>query len=174
MGVKSAPIRVQPAVPKPAWWQRTPLVAVLVSGAAALGLGLWVASARTAAPEPAPSAQAEKPEADAVTRVLSLGKPTVVEFGSNNCTGCREMKPVLHALAQDARIAVADVDILKERDYITRYQIRLMPTQVFYDAAGREIGRHMGKLDVAEVYQHLGLPPLASGASAANHAIAGQ
>ncbi|MCI4431056.1 MAG: hypothetical protein JHC40_18030 [Burkholderiales bacterium] len=37
-----------------------------------------------------------------MTRVLSMGKPTVVEFGSNNCTGCREMKPVLHALAQDA------------------------------------------------------------------------
>lgn len=26
---------------------------------------------------------------------------------------------------------VADVDIIKERDYISRYQIRLMPTQVF-------------------------------------------
>lgn len=67
------------------------------------------------------------------------------------------MKPVLHALAQDNRIAVADIDILKERDYISRYQIRLMPTQVFYDARGKEIGRHMGKISGEEVLSRLGV-----------------
>jgi small redox-active disulfide protein 2 len=66
-------------------------------------------------------------------------------------------KPVLHALAQDPRIAVADVDILKERGYIGRYQIRLMPTQVFYNAKGEETGRHMGKISGEEILARLGL-----------------
>lgn len=94
---------------------------------------------------------------DAVQKVLSSRKPTVVEFGANSCASCREMKPILHALAQDPRIAVADVDIIKEREYISRYQIRLMPTQVFYDATGRESSRHMGTISGEEILERLGL-----------------
>lgn len=94
---------------------------------------------------------------DAVQKVLSSHKPTVVEFGANSCESCREMKPILHALAQDPRIAVADIDIIKERDYISRYQIRLMPTQVFYDAKGQETSRHLGKINADEILERLGL-----------------
>ena len=64
-------------------------------------------------------------------------------------------------MAQDPRISVGDVDILKERDYIRRYQISLMPTQVFYDAQGRETSRHMGKISADEIRVRLGLPPAA-------------
>lgn len=70
---------------------------------------------------------------------------------------CREMKPVLHALALDPRIAVADVDILKEGEYISRYQIRLMPTQVFYNAQGMETGRDMGQISAGDILSNLGL-----------------
>lgn len=104
---------------------------------------------------------------DAVQRILLAGKPTVVEFGANNCVSCREMKPVLQALARDPRIAVVDVDILKERDYISRYQIRLMPTQVFYNAKGEETGRNLGKISGEDILVRLGVAPLgeAPGAS---------
>jgi thioredoxin 1 len=102
-------------------------------------------------------ATANATSSDAVTQVLAAGKPTIIEFGANSCVSCREMKPVLHALAQDTRIAVADVDIIKERDYISRYQIRLMPTQVFYDTRGQEIGRHIGKISGEEILQRLGV-----------------
>jgi hypothetical protein len=56
------------------------------------------------------------------------------------------------------RITVADVDILREREYISRFQIRLMPTQIFFDAQGQEIGRHMGKISGDEILARLGLP----------------
>lgn len=98
-------------------------------------------------------------DADAVQVVLRAGKPTIIEFGANNCVSCREMKPILHALAQDQRIAVADVDILKEREYISNYQIRLMPTQVFYNAQGVETGRHMGKISAEDILAKLGMTP---------------
>lgn len=67
------------------------------------------------------------------------------------------MKPILYALAQDPRIAVADVDILKERAYISKYQIHLMPTQVFYNAQGVETGRHMGKISTEDIRTQLGM-----------------
>ena len=84
-------------------------------------------------------------ESDVVQRALRLGKPAVVEFGANACASCREMKPVLEALEREhgERITVVNVDILKARSYIARYSIQLMPTQVFFDAQGREIGTVM-------------------------------
>jgi thioredoxin 1 len=94
---------------------------------------------------------------DAVQRALALGKPTVVEFGSTSCAGCREMKPLLAQLAREHgdRVAVADVDVLKEREYLGRYRIMVMPTQVFFDAQGRETSRHVGTISVPDMLQRL-------------------
>ena len=121
--------------------------------ALAAGAGLYQQTGQEAV---APQTAAE---ADPVARALAAGKPAVIEFGANACISCREMKPVLAALAQSHgdRITVADVDILKERDHISRYQIRLMPTQVFFDAQGRETGRNMGKITGDEILVRLGV-----------------
>lgn len=109
----------------------------------------------------APLAQtSEQTLADPVALVLAAGKPAVIEFGANACVSCREMKPILAELKarHGERIAVADFDILKDRDLISRYQIRLMPTQIFFDALGRETGRHMGKITGDEILARLGQP----------------
>ena len=83
----------------------------------------------------------------------------MVEFGANACASCREMKPILDALQRDhgERIAVLNVDLLKMRGYTTRYRIQLMPTQVYFDAQGREIGRTMGKVSAEEILARLGV-----------------
>jgi len=98
---------------------------------------------------------------DPVAQLLVAGKPAVIEFGANACVSCREMKPILAELVKTHgdRITVADFDILKDRDLISRYQIRLMPTQIFFDAQGRETGRHMGKISGDEILARLGQPP---------------
>jgi thioredoxin 1 len=126
---------------------------------AAIAAGGWVYWATTPSPPPpldqAPGATA----GDAVQQALHQGKPTVVEFGSTSCVSCRDMKPLLAELARvhGSRVAVADVDILKERDYISRYRIQVMPTQVFFDAQGRETSRHVGKIGMSEMLVRLGL-----------------
>ncbi|OIP24855.1 MAG: hypothetical protein AUK52_01515 [Comamonadaceae bacterium CG2_30_60_41] len=131
---------------------------IMVAVAATL-TGFWLYTSSNAQPnEPVAVGMGA---ADAVQGVLRAGKPTIIEFGANNCVSCREMKPILHALAQDSRIAVADVDILKEREYIGKYQIRLMPTQVFYNAQGVETGRHMGKISAEAILANLGMTPAA-------------
>jgi thioredoxin 1 len=96
---------------------------------------------------------------DDVQRALSKGKPTVVEFGANACATCREMKPVLAQLAQlhADRIVVVDIDIRRQRDYASRYAIHVMPTQVFFDAAGREVSRNTGKIGLADMSRRLGV-----------------
>lgn len=131
------------------WWGAAGLLLALVAG-----LAVYQQRAQETA---APMASAS---IDPVVLALAAGKPAVIEFGANACVSCREMKPVLAALAQSHgdRITVTDVDILKERDYISRYQIRLMPTQVFFDAQGRETGRNMGKISAEDILARLGVP----------------
>ncbi len=101
-------------------------------------------------------------EVDEVQEALRLGKPAVVEFGANACASCREMKPILEGLQREhgERISVLNIDILRTRDYISRYKIQLMPTQVFFDAQGREIGRNMGKVSAGEILARLGVASL--------------
>lgn len=105
--------------------------------------------------------------ADAVQLALTAGKPAVAEFGANACASCREMKVVLDALrlSHGDRITVVNVDLLaqKEADYIRRYRIQLMPTQVFFDTQGREVSRHMGKLTGEEILARLQVPAQAGG-----------
>jgi thioredoxin 1 len=133
---------------------RTIIVAVTI-GAAILAVGTWTvqflqqAVVSTAAVSPGDSVQA----------VLRQGKAVVAEFGSDKCAGCREMKKVLDALSSEhgTEVNAVAVDVLKNRDYIRRYKIQAIPTQVFYDAEGRETGRHMGVLSGDEILSNLGV-----------------
>lgn len=110
---------------------------------------------------PAANAQSTGAIDDAVQQALRLGKPVVAEFGATSCESCRAMKPVLGALAREhgGRMTVVDIDLLKNTGYASRYKIQLMPTQVFFDAQGREIGRHMGKISGNEILAKLNLSP---------------
>jgi thioredoxin 1 len=122
-----------------------------------LALALGVVASSGCTPDsgsmPAPVA------GDVVQQALSAGKPTVAEFGANACAACREMKPILEALRRDhgGRISVVDVDLIaqKHMGYLQRYRIQLMPTQVFFDAQGRETSRHMGKISADEILARL-------------------
>jgi thioredoxin 1 len=137
--------------------QRRSLV-VAVLGLAMAGGALSYTLKQSAMP-PAPVVQVPA-GADRVQAALRLGKPAVVEFGGSACAGCREMKPILEALAREHgdHVTVLDIDVLKAREYISRYKIRLLPTQVFFDAQGDETGRNMGPISASGVLVQLGVP----------------
>lgn len=139
-------------------------VAAAAAGLVTLGLlghQVNLAANRVAAPAGAAVSATVDAPPDAVQRVLAQGKPVVAEFGANVCAACREMKPVLAQLAREHgdRLEVVDVDLVADRQagYLQRYRIQLMPTQIFYDAQGREIGRHMGPIGADAILARLGL-----------------
>ena len=111
----------------------------------AAGVAGYVLIERAAPPTPTMATAAEF---DVVQTSLRLGKPAVVEFGANACASCREMKPIStpSSAITGSASPCCTVDILKVRGYAARYRIQLMPTQVYFDAQGREIGRTMGKV----------------------------
>ena len=98
------------------------------------------------------------PGVQLVENARQSGLPTVVEFGATSCTTCRNMKPILEATALQlqGRAHVVVIDLNKDYAAASQFNIRMMPTQVFFAADGRETGRHLGGMTQAEIVQRLG------------------
>ncbi len=98
------------------------------------------------------------PGVQLVENARQSGLPTVVEFGASSCTTCRNMKPILEATALQlqGRAHVVMIDLNKDYAAASQFNIRMMPTQVFFAADGRETGRHLGGMTQTEIVQRLG------------------
>lgn len=120
---------------------------------------LLAALLASCADAPAPPAASGRGAPDALALATGQGRPTVIEFGANACASCREMKVVLDQLRRThgTQIGIAEVDLVKQREAIAAYRIQLMPTQVFFDAHGREIGRNLGPIDGPAILARLGV-----------------
>ena len=72
------------------------------------------------------------------------------------------MAPILEELKTeyDGILQVEFFDVWKNPDMAKKYGIRLIPTQIFLDASGREIFRHEGffsKEDILSKWKELGI-----------------
>ncbi|RJR34605.1 MAG: hypothetical protein C4567_15540 [Deltaproteobacteria bacterium] len=85
------------------------------------------------------------------------GKPALLEFGAGYCFSCKEMEKVMAALktSHSDQVEFRMVYVDKEKDLFTQYKILMIPTQVFLDASGKEVDRHIGPLTREEVIQKL-------------------
>lgn len=74
------------------------------------------------------------------------GLPMLLELGAETCPPCRQMKPILNDLKKEykGRIIVQIVDVYEHPDWADRYKIYAIPTQIFFDAKGKELFRHIG------------------------------
>jgi thioredoxin 1 len=72
--------------------------------------------------------------------------PRLVDLGADKCIPCKMMAPILEELKKEyeGRLQVEFIDVWKNPDEIGMYGIRLIPTQIFFDASGRELFRHEG------------------------------
>jgi len=80
---------------------------------------------------------------------------TFVELGSVNCVPCKKMQPVMKSIetkyAGQIKVIFHDVWTEEGKPFATQYEIRLIPTQIFMDAAGKEIMRHEGFFPEKEI-----------------------
>lgn len=91
-------------------------------------------------------------------------KVTFVEIGSVNCIPCKAMQPIMKAVEEEykgqVRVVFHDVWTSKGKLDAAKYNIRIIPTQVFLDKDGKEYHRHEGyypKVDVVRVLQMQGV-----------------
>lgn len=79
--------------------------------------------------------------------------PTMLELGSEGCIPCEQMIPVMAALREEypGKIAIEFHDVREDQTMARRYNIRLIPTQIFLTADGEEYFRHEGFLPKEEI-----------------------
>ena len=72
--------------------------------------------------------------------------PLLVDVGAKKCIPCKMMAPILDELKKEYEgiFTVDFIDVWENPGAGEKYGIRGIPTQIFYDASGREFYRHMG------------------------------
>lgn len=77
------------------------------------------------------------------------GMVTMVDLGAGKCIPCKLMAPILAQAERDyrGRAAVAFIDVWEQPAQAERFGIKLIPTQIFFTADGKEALRHEGFLD---------------------------
>ncbi|MDY7011365.1 MAG: thioredoxin family protein [Planctomycetota bacterium] len=88
--------------------------------------------------------------------------PRLVDIGAGKCIPCKMMAPILDDLKKEyaGRLQVDVFDTDKDPTVGEKYGIRIIPTQIFYDASGKELFRHegfMSKEDILAKWKELGV-----------------
>jgi len=87
--------------------------------------------------------------------------PRLVDLGADKCIPCIMMEPVLEDLKTEyaGRMQVEFIDVWKNREQAAQYGVQMIPTQIFFDASGKELFRRsgfIGKDDILAKWRELG------------------
>jgi len=88
--------------------------------------------------------------------------PKLLDLGAKKCIPCKMMAPLLDELAKDykGRLDVEFIDVWENPGAAEQYGIQSIPTQIFYDADGKEFFRHVGfypKEDILARFKEKGI-----------------
>ena len=88
--------------------------------------------------------------------------PKLLDLGANKCIPCKMMAPVLDELKKEyvGRLEVEFIDVWQDKDARKLYNVEMIPTQIFFDASGKELYRHAGflaKADILAKWKELGV-----------------
>jgi len=108
------------------------------------------------------TAEIEKTEAPTVTIEQAKALPRLVDLGADKCIPCKMMAPLLVELRSEyeGTLKVDFIDVWKNPEEAPKYGIKLIPTQIFFDASGKELFRHEGfysKEDILAKWTELGV-----------------
>lgn len=89
-------------------------------------------------------------------------RPRLVDLGAGKCVPCKAMAPILEELRHThaEQFEVVFIDVWENPEAAKPYDINLIPTQIFFDAAGNERWRHEGflaKEDILAKWKELGV-----------------
>jgi thioredoxin 1 len=110
----------------------------------------------TAGSDPgAPSPAASSP-------VVAAQLPKLLDLGADKCIPCKLMAPILAEFKRDYadRFVTEFIDVWKTPDAGKQYGVEMIPTQIFFDANGKELFRHVGffgKEDILAKWKELGV-----------------
>jgi thioredoxin 1 len=145
---------------------------------AALAVGVVGAVALKKGKQPAESSGTSAPQLGSASGQNTTARapapaklPKLLDLGAGKCIPCKMMAPILEELKKEysGRLEVVFIDVWKNPDAGKQYGIEVIPTQIFYDAEGKERFRHVGffgKEDILAKWKELGVD-LSSGKGSA-------
>lgn len=92
------------------------------------------------------------------------GMVTMIDLGAKKCIPCKMMAPIMEKMEKQyaGKAAIVFIDVWEHREQAGRFGIRAIPTQIFYDATGKEVSRHVGFMseeDIVKTLSQLGVKP---------------
>ncbi|MBI4328098.1 MAG: thioredoxin family protein [Chloroflexi bacterium] len=147
-------------------------LAVAVAGAVSLKKD----KARTeTSPAPPPVVASGTAEGSTVKAapVTAAKLPKLLDLGAGKCIPCKLMAPILEELKKEyaGKMEVEFIDVWQNPSAGEKYRVEMIPTQIFYDAAGKELFRHVGffgKEDILGKWKELGVDVSAKPSAVAN------
>jgi len=130
------------------------IVAVLI---VAVAVAITIKQKKSSGGDTAPSEFMPK-------QLTGKGLPVMIDLGSDQCIPCKMMAPILEELKSEyaEKLTVHFLDVRKLPALSKPYGIKLIPTQIFYDASGKELFRHEGffsKEDIIAKWKEFGVNP---------------
>jgi thioredoxin 1 len=97
--------------------------------------------------------------------IAKVPLPKLLDFGAGKCIPCKKMAPILKELTEEykGRVIIKIIEVYDERELTQINRIRLIPTQIFFDAKNREVFRHEGFMDkewIKKVFEKMGVHPV--------------
>lgn len=94
--------------------------------------------------------------------IAKIPLPKLFDFGAGKCIPCKKMLPILKELTEEykGRVVIKIIEVYDERELTMANRIRLIPTQIFFDAKNQEVFRHVGFMDkeqIKKVFQKMGV-----------------
>jgi thioredoxin 1 len=88
--------------------------------------------------------------------------PKLLKCGRGICIPCTKMAPILQELSEEYkdRVIIKIIEIDQEKELTRVNQIRLIPTQIFFDSKNKEVFRHEGfmyKEEIKKVFEKMGV-----------------
>lgn len=90
-------------------------------------------------------------------KALKGGKPVLAEFGADNCAPCKELRPILQKIKGEytGKMEVVLIDVRYEKEVADKYKIMVVPTLIFFDPTGKEVGRFHGFLSEEKIKERI-------------------
>ena len=109
---------------------------------------------------PGDEAPTAAPLAPAATQDKPL--PKLLDLGAGKCIPCKMMTPILDEMKETyaGQLEVEFIDVWENKAEAEKFGISSIPTQIFFDAEGKELFRHVGfypREDMIAKWKELGV-----------------
>lgn len=123
---------------------------------------LLFAAAKPPAKKGKPAVKAKSAQIKSKAKPKVMPIPRLLDLGADKCVPCKMMVPVLDDLTKGykGKLKVEFIDVWKNPSAGEKYKIQVIPTQIFFDAKGKEIARHSGyysKADILKTFKDKGI-----------------